>query len=76
MHPFRWLQEQAASQKNVDPLNDYDGASISGTELREKRLESEHCKGKTSFKIELEECKLLYREELKLRTSLEKDLNK
>ncbi|XP_032958281.1 ankyrin repeat domain-containing protein 26 isoform X4 [Rhinolophus ferrumequinum] len=72
-------KEQAASQENVDPLNDHDDASISDMEVRIQRRESELPKVKTSrdsFKIELEECKRLYLEELKLRTSLENKLNK
>ncbi|XP_032958151.1 ankyrin repeat domain-containing protein 26-like [Rhinolophus ferrumequinum] len=67
--------EQAASQENVDPLND---ASISDMEVRIQRLESELSEVKMSqdsFKIELEEFKHLFLEELKLTTSLENKLN-
>ncbi|XP_032958146.1 ankyrin repeat domain-containing protein 26-like, partial [Rhinolophus ferrumequinum] len=67
--------EQAASQENVDPLND---ASISDMEVRIQRLESELSEVKMSqdsFKIELEEFKRLFLEELKLTTSLENKLN-
>lgn len=45
-------------------------------ELRIKRLESELSKVETSRKIEFEECKHLYLEELKLRTAAENKLNK
>ncbi|XP_032958147.1 LOW QUALITY PROTEIN: ankyrin repeat domain-containing protein 18A-like [Rhinolophus ferrumequinum] len=41
-------KEQAASQENVDPLNDHDDASISDMEVRIQRRESELPKVKTS----------------------------
>lgn len=74
LHDNQNGEEQAACQENVDPLNDR-GDRIQRLQVRIQRLESELSKAK-HFKIELEECKRLYLEELKVTASLEKKLNK
>uniref|UniRef100_A0A2K6T2Q8 Ankyrin repeat domain containing 26 n=1 Tax=Saimiri boliviensis boliviensis TaxID=39432 RepID=A0A2K6T2Q8_SAIBB len=72
---------QAASQENLEQLRENNFASMkSQMELRIKDLESELSKMKTSQedfnKTELEKYKQLYLEELKVRKSLSKKLNK
>ncbi|XP_055399584.1 ankyrin repeat domain-containing protein 26-like isoform X1 [Bubalus kerabau] len=76
-----FLQIQAASQENLEQLQEKNNASIrSQMELRIKDLESELSKVKTlqedSHKAELEKYKQLYLVELEVRKSLEGKLDK
>ncbi|XP_040104365.1 ankyrin repeat domain-containing protein 26-like isoform X3 [Oryx dammah] len=76
-----FLQIQAASQENLEQLQEKNNASIrSQMELRIKDLESELSKVKTlqedSHKAELEKYKQLYLVELEVRKSLESKLDK
>ncbi|NP_001107239.2 ankyrin repeat domain-containing protein 26 [Bos taurus] len=76
-----FLQVQAASQENLEQLQEKNNASIrSQMELRIKDLESELSKVKTlqedSHKAELEKYKQLYLVELEVRKSLEGKLDK
>ncbi|XP_043334553.1 ankyrin repeat domain-containing protein 26 [Cervus canadensis] len=70
------LQIQAASQENLEQAQEEHIASFrSQMELRMKELESEVFKMETS-EADLEKYKKLYLEELKVRKSLEKKLDK
>ncbi|XP_061291785.1 ankyrin repeat domain-containing protein 26 isoform X3 [Bos javanicus] len=76
-----FLQIQAASQENLEQLQEKNNASVrSQMELRIKDLESELSKVKTlqedSHKAELEKYKQLYLVELEVRKSLEGKLDK
>ncbi|ELK03281.1 Coiled-coil domain-containing protein 144A [Pteropus alecto] len=74
-----FLQAQAASQENSEWLRENNSTIRSQMELRIKDLESELSKVKTSQedsnKMQLETYKQLYLEELKVRMSLESELN-